>query len=222
MNKPTIFIDESGTLPDPKDRVIVIAAVGAEDLTGLSQTFRSIRKRRGIKEKHLELKFYKAGIKTKNLFFEKLSKQPVSIFVLVVDKMGRKIPDTPEHFAVLCGLVISEILHFYSGIQKIAFDRHFHKNHDENAFNKALKEFLGIQSLPLEHLDSQTNMMVNVADMIAGALLSKESGKNTSFYEMIKDQIVSETRLNWPEAKRRWVEQKNLPEPVQAPIQGKN
>lgn len=28
MNKITIFIDESGTLPDPKDPVVIVAAVG--------------------------------------------------------------------------------------------------------------------------------------------------------------------------------------------------
>jgi len=208
MNKPVIYIDESGTLPDPKDRVIIVAAVGVQELYALDLSFKSVKKRRTIGEKPLELKFYKAGTKTKDLFFEKLSKQPISIFILVADKMGRKIPDTPENFATLCGLLLSEILHFYAGVQSIIFDRHFHKDQDEKQFNKILINFLGSRKLQLEHVNSIENYRVNVADMVAGAVFSKETGKEDKFYEMIKSKIVGEIKINWPEAKRRLLEQK--------------
>lgn len=201
--KSVIFIDESGTLPDPKDRVIVVAAVGTENLSELDLIFKSVKKRRRLSEKPLELKFYQAGIKTKTLFFSKLSQQPISIFLLVVDKAGRKIPDSPENFAVLCGLLLSEIIHFYPNIQSINFDRHFHKAQDEELFNKTLLNFLDNRRLQIEHVDSKENYHVNVADMVAGATLAMMSGKDNSFYEMIKDKIVSEIKINWPEAKRR-------------------
>lgn len=208
--KTTIFIDESGTLPDVKDRVIIVAAVGAVDLQRLDLVFRSIQKKRISKEKPLELKFYKTGVKTKNLFFEKLSELKVDIFILIVEKMGRKIPDTPSHFATLCGILISEIIHFYPEIQKVVFDRHFHRVKDQDEFNKVLVDFLNGKDLNLQHVDSKQNPAVNIADMVAGAVLSKETGRESSFYETIKDKVVSEIKLNWPEAKRRLLDNKKL------------
>lgn len=208
--KPIIYIDESGTLPDVRDRVIVVAAVGAVDLQEINSLFKLIQKKRISKEKPLELKFYKAGLKTKNLFFEKLSRLEVDIFILTVEKMGRRIPDTPDHFATLCGILISEIVNFYTGIQKIVFDRHFQRNIDQNKFNKVLMDFLNNKDLILEHVNSKQNEVVNVADMVAGAVLSKETGKENSFYEIIKDKVVSEIKLNWPEAKRKLLENKKL------------
>lgn len=208
MDKPTIFIDESGTLPDPHDQIIIVAAVGVKDLRKLEQTFKSIKKKRARSEKSFELKFYKAGTNTKKLFFKELAEQTLTIFILTVNKMGRKIPDSPDHFAILCGLLISEVMHFYPQIQKIIFDRHFHRKNDEEKFNSTLINFINNSDFQIQHVDSKNNILVNVADMIAGAVLSKETGKDVSFYEIIKDKITSETKLNWPEAKRRLLKQK--------------
>jgi len=46
MTKPTvyIFIDESGTLPDPKDKVVIVAAVGTKLPEKLIKVSRSVRK----------------------------------------------------------------------------------------------------------------------------------------------------------------------------------
>jgi hypothetical protein len=198
----TIFVDESGTLPDPRDRIVIVAAVGVQNLSALNLIFKSVRKRRIGKEKSLELKFYKAGDKTKKTFFDKLAKEELPIFILIVDKMGRAVKDSPENFAILCGLLISEIMHFMK-IQKVVFDRHFQRQIDEKEFNKTLLRFLDNQSFFLEHVGSQENILVNVADMVAGAVLAKETKKDTSFYEIIRDKIISEVRLNWPEVKRR-------------------
>jgi hypothetical protein len=198
----TIFVDESGTLPDPRDRVIVVAAVGVKDLSALNLIFKSVRKRRIGKEKSFELKFYKAGDKTKKTFFNKLSKEELSIFILIIDKMGRLIKDSPENFAILCGLLISEVMRSIK-IQKVIFDRHFQRRIDEEEFNEALLQFLNNPNLSFEHVRSQENILVNVADMIAGAVLAKETKKDAQFYEIIKDKIISEIKLNWSEAKRR-------------------
>jgi len=61
-----ILIDESGTLPDPRDTYIVIAAVGLEDIKEgkhvVSKVLQSLRER---KVRIAELKFYYAGEQTK-------------------------------------------------------------------------------------------------------------------------------------------------------------
>lgn len=201
MSKITVFIDESGTLPDPKDTVIVIAAVTTSSPQKLDILLNKIKKKGGLRRKTGELKFYTAGDKTKKAFFEKLAKEEVTLFILTVEKMGRKIPDTPEHFALLCWLLLSDVLSFYP-ITEIIFDRHFFKKSDIQKFNKILTELLDVE-FHIIHVDSIKYKRVNVADMVAGAVFAKETGKNEQFYTMIEKRIISYKKLNWVEAKRR-------------------
>jgi len=200
----TIFIDESGTLPDSKDRVIIVAAVGVKTSSKIELIIKTARKKGKFKKPTGELKFYTAGERTKSAFFKQITKEQVNIFILTVEKMGRKIADTPQHFAVLCWLLLSDVFSFYPQIKKIVFDRHFHRDKDIKKFNQLLRSL--IKTLPdLKHVDSKKDKKVNVADMIAGAVLAKETGREDKFYKMFKKQIISETRINWPEAKRRLI-----------------
>lgn len=207
--RTTIFIDESGTLPDTKDEVIVVAAVGTNVPSQFSQLFNKVRKQLKKSGGLSEVKFYTAGDKTKEIFFKHLAKEDLGIFVLIVDKKGRKIPDSPKHFALLCWLLLSEVLNFYPKIKEIVFDRHFQQKQDLESFNNFLKNLLN-SSVVFRHVDSQQVKEVNVADMIAGAVLAYIRGKNSRFYQMFKEKIISETKINWPEAKRKLLQKKKL------------
>lgn len=204
MEKVTTFIDESGTLPDPKDRVIVVAAVGTRFPERVGRIIKTVRKSGKFRKEVGEVKFYTAGDKSKTLFLGKVVKEDFDIFVLTVEKMGRKIPDTPKHFALLCWLLLDDVLNFYPNtIEKVIFDRHFQRKKDIEEFNRTLKDLVGPKTPPIEHVNSKDDKRVNVADMVAGAVLAKESGKGAQFYQILKKQIISETRINWPEAKRK-------------------
>lgn len=203
MTNTTLFVDESGTLPDPKDKVIIVAAVGTYLPKIIETIITTVRKKGRFKKPIGEIKFYNVGEKTKKLFFKEIIAKDFDIFVLIIDKMGRVIPDTPKHFAILSGLLLKETLSFYPKVEHIVFDRHFHKDKDIEEFNHALNVFLNQELPKIEHVDSQKNKKVNIADMVAGAVLAKETGKDTTFYEIIKKKIISETKLNWPEAKRK-------------------
>lgn len=203
----TIFIDESGTLPDIKDRVIVIAAVGTNTPAVIDNIFKTLQKKERLRKKTGELKFYTAGDKTKQLFFEKLIQNDFGIFILEVEKMGRKIPDTPEHFAFLCWLLLNDVFSFYPDIKEIVFNRHFSRDYDIAQFNKFLKQLM--PKLPgIQHVDSKKVKQVNIADMVAGAVLANETGKDKKYYKMFEKQIISEKRLNWVEAKRKFLNKK--------------
>ena len=209
MRKTIIFIDESGTLPDIKDKVIIIAAVGTNKPVLVEKVLKVVQEKGKLRKQTGELKFYTAGEKTKLLFFKKLTKENIDIFVLIVEKMGRKIPDTPEHFAILCWLLLNDVLSFYSEIMEVIFDRHFSREYDIEKFNEALSQLLpNIQRI--KHVDSKKDKRVNIADMIAGATLANETGKNTEYYEMIEKHIISEKKLNWAEAKRKFLANKKL------------
>lgn len=104
-----IFIDESGTLPDPKDKFITICGVGIKKIKEaenvISRTLTSLRRR---KIKIQEIKFYSAGQKTKRQLLSGVVSANFEIFALIVDKKGRKIADTPENFAILVADLINE------------------------------------------------------------------------------------------------------------------
>ena len=217
MKKVTVFIDESGTLPDPKDRVVIVAAVGTqapEKLLIISKSVRKFQKRKST----AEIKFYKAGERTKKKFLENLASQDLEVFVLIVEKQGKKIEDSPENFALLCWLILEECLLFYEKkIKEVVFDRRFHQKKDQELFNRILPKLLG-QKINFTHADSQKDSRVNTADMVAGSLLWLKTGKDSSFYELIKPKIVSEKLVNWRQIKKKFWHKK-MSEPAQAPIQ---
>ena len=205
----TIFIDESGTLPDPEDKVVIVAAVGTKSPEKLMKVSKSVRKfLKSSKKNMTEIKFYKAGEKTKRRFLQELVKQKVEIFTLTVEKYSQKIPDTPENFALLCWFLLEDCLVFYRNqIKKIVFDRHFHKAKDQKEFNRILTKLLRKKFL-FQHVNSYQDPRVNAADMVAGSLFWLETGKDKKFYQLIKNQIISKKVLNWKEVKRKFFKEK--------------
>lgn len=207
--KITILVDESGTLPDPKDRVVIIAAVGTELPKKLSKIFKTVRKKLGKRGKNAaEIKFYRAGERTKKLFLNELAQQDISLFILAVKKGGQKIADNPENFAFLCGLLLRESQTFYPDeIKRIIFDRHFFRKYDQELFNTYLKQVID-PKIDIKHFDSQKNPAINAADMVAGSVLWKMTGKSKEFYRLVKNLIVSEKVVSWKEAKRKFFQKK--------------
>lgn len=201
-----LLIDESGTLPDSKDKYIVIAGVGLENIKEaknlLSRILESLRQRK-IKIK--EVKFYYAGERTKRQFLSGIILAGFEIFALVVDKKGRKITDTPENFALLVSELIKEInLWQPEKNLKIIIDRHFHKRSDERNFNKFFQKNLKEDiDYSIQHIDSQQNSIINMADFVAGAILAKYNKNNFQFYNIVKEHILLEKIINWPELKRK-------------------
>lgn len=213
MRKLVIFIDESGTLPDPKDRFIVICGVGVRKIKEaqniISRILFSLRQR---KVEIKEIKFYHAGQNTKRQFLSGIVSANFDIFVLIVDKKSRKISDTPENFALLVANLINEI-NFWYKFEKINFilDKHFHRKIDQNRFNRFIKKETDKNlEYQIEHVDSKQNSLVNIADMSAGAILWKYNSKDMQYYNLIKENIIIEKILSWPEIKRKSVNQKKL------------
>ena len=206
----TIFTDESGTLPDLKDKFIVICGVGIKKIKEakniISRILASLRRRK-IKIK--EIKFYYAGQNTKRQFLSGIISANFEIFALVVDKKKRKIADTPENFSILVAELVNGINLWYK-VEKIdlVIDRHFHRKIDQDKFNRSLKTKISkTLKYQIKHIDSQQNVLVNIADMVAGATLWKYSGKDLQFYNLIKENIMVEKIVNWPEIKRKSLRQ---------------
>jgi len=223
-SKVSILIDESGTLPDPKDKVIIMAAVGVNAQEVLLSVLKKARRSMACDKKEktvFEIKFHEAGERTKAVYLKELSLADVNIFALIVEKNNQGIKDTPDNFALLAYILLKECLVFYQDakIEEVIFDKHFQQKEDLIKFNEVLLELLG-ETLILKHLSSIDNPEINSADMVAGSLLWKYTGKNEKFYNFIKDKIISEQLLNWKEARAMIFVNKNKKphEPAQAPI----
>lgn len=209
MPNITVYIDESGTLPDPFDTVVVVAAVGLVSPERIDAIFKRMKKKAAFKKPGGEIKYYTAGENTKTLFFALLAKEDVTICVLVVDKMGRKIPDTPEHYAALCMVLLEDVVRLTPIIREIRIDRHFFRKADTETFNTFVRTLVG-PDVSIRHVDSMKDKRVNVADMVAGAILASETGRDTRFSEMIKQKITSVKRVRWRAVKERFLATKKL------------
>lgn len=192
-----IFIDESGTLPDTKDKFVVLAAVATDNRLILNRFLEKSKK---------EIKFYSAGDKTRKLYLTALAKESVSIFTLSINKNRQKISDSPENYAVLSWLLLLDCLAYFRNEKtKIIFDRHFHRSTDEKKFISFLKKLFALD-LDIASADSAKNPGVMAADMVAGSFLYNQTGKNNRFYRLLAGKIISEKTINWKEAKKKFIE----------------
>ncbi len=73
MKKITVFIDESGTLPDPKDKVVIVAAVGTDIPEKIDVIIKEIRKKGKFRKQTCELKFYTSGDRTRTSFLKRIN-----------------------------------------------------------------------------------------------------------------------------------------------------
>jgi arsenate reductase-like glutaredoxin family protein len=163
---------------------------------------------KGIRVK--EIKFYYAGQDTTRQFLSGMVSANLPIFALIINKKGRKIADSPENFAILVADLVNEINIWYKKIERInlVIDRHFHRKIDQNSFNRILRKQVDENlKYQIRHIDSQQNPLVNIADMAAGAILWKYSGKSLQFHEIIKENILVEKIISWPEIKRTTLRQ---------------
>ena len=105
-----ILIDESGTLPDPRDKFIIIAGIATDVIKNanvlVARALESLRQR---KVKIKEVKFYYAGDQTKRQILSGIVSEGLEVFLIAIDKKGRKVPDNPENFALLVGELIKEV-----------------------------------------------------------------------------------------------------------------
>jgi len=202
----TILIDESGTLPDPRDKFIVVSGVEIRKIKEAQNIYsRILTSLRQRKIQLGEIKFYHAGQGTKRQFLSGIVSANFEIFVLVVDKKNRKIADTPENYAILITDLVNEINLWYKTEEiNLVIDKHFHRVIDQDRFEQILKMKVNKDlKYQMKQVDSKQNPLVNMADMVAGAVLWKYSGKNLEFYNLIKENIVIEKIISWPEIKRK-------------------
>lgn len=196
------IIDESGRLFDPNDRFLVFAAVVLNSLVGLDKIIPSVKKKLPKKTKLSEIKFSTTGDKTRIRVLSELNKRRVSLFILVVDKEGRKIQDSPENYSLLIFNLLKKVFKKYPSTSHIIIDRHFTWVTQREQFNDLLQKYIG-RPLFIEHMDSQQNTIVSLPDFVAGTFRVKYARNDRQFTTQIKDIVEGKIVTTWKHLKQK-------------------
>lgn len=194
-------------MSDTNDTYISLAAVCIEDPNLLTLVTNRVRKVARIKRPTGEVKFYTSSSKTRRLFLSLLNELRIDVFALVIDKQGKKIPDTPENYAALSSYLLSYVIKaIKSGRTAVfIFDRHFTKKQDLQDFNQAL----AIQDdILIKHVDSVAHPAVNAADIVAGSVLAYEREKDLESFMLIKRRVKKYKKVTWSHVKAWYIRKK--------------
>lgn len=196
-----VLIDESGRLADRADRIITLAAITAKTLVGLDKIIPKVKKKIPLKGKRLaEIKFSTTGEKTRIRVLKEIVTCDLSIFILVINKEGRRIPDTPENYSLLVARLLRMALQDFPSIKHIVIDKHFTWVRQREKFNDLLQKRLR-KKVFIEHLDSQQNTIVSLPDFVAGAVRMDARGQ-PEYKEIISKRVRKELVKTWREIKK--------------------
>lgn len=200
-----VFVDESGTLPEPSERFFVVAAVGTRNPRELGRVVKKVRewlKQRGKRYQNItELRFSSAEQETRIKFLEILSTvSDVQIYVLILEKDRSQIIGTPENYAKAAWPLLAKILENFPQAEFI-LDKQFSKPTVHAALNQALELRAG-RDLLIEHGDSQNETCLQIADFIAGAGMAKYRREEEEYLEIVRSKILFERMVSWSEIEK--------------------
>lgn len=202
------FLDESPNLQDKTSFFSVAIILTANpDEKGYRSIFKKIRKS-VLKKKQKEvpeLKFANSTHQVRVKVLKAISQRAIKISVFILDKAGRRIPDTPENYGIVAGFAVSEALKKHPVIV-LTFDKKYTKPKDQEKVEKTALKVVGKISKKgvlqfKEHADSKTNSILQMADYIAGAVSFKYNLNDEGYWEIIKELIEQENKELWPEIK---------------------
>jgi len=202
------FLDESPNLQDKSAFFSIVIILNTNpDEKSYRSIFKRIRKN-VLKKKAKEvpeLKFTNSTPQVRIKILKAISKRSMKISAYILDKTGRRIPDTPENYGIVAGFAISEALKKHPAIV-LTFDKKYTKPKDQEEVEKTtLKVVAKVSKKGVlqfkEHGDSKTNSILQMADYVAGAVSYKYNLKDASYWEIIKDLIEQESKESWVDIK---------------------
>jgi len=193
-----VFIDDSGDpgfkLHKGSSKIFVIALIIFEDELEAEKTSLSIkelRRKLKVSDKY-EFKFNKTNRKFRNNFFKTVNNFKFRIRAIVVKKEIIYSPHLKNYIENFYNYVIMQVLKHNGGKiknAKLKFDKR-----GERVLRNQLRTYLSRELdnknrkvfKDLKFVDSRQNTLVQLADMVAGAIFSSFSGKDKSYFEILK------------------------------------
>jgi len=193
-----VFIDDSGDpgfkLHKGSSKIFVIALIIFDDELEAEKTSLSIkelRRKLKVSDKY-EFKFNKTNRKFRNNFFKTVNNFKFRIRAIVVKKEIIYSPHLKNYIENFYNYVIMQVLKHNEGKiknAKLKFDKR-----GERVLRDQLRTYLSRELdnknkkvfKDLKFVDSRQNTLVQLADMVAGAIFSSFSGKDKSYFEILK------------------------------------
>ena len=205
------FLDESSTFWQP-DRYFIVALVAVEDPRAVTwpRIIKRARERLG-KKRHAfgELKFDKSDERTRWFVLTALAaQQNVEVAVTVVDKGGRRVPDTPEHYGLVVGQAAVDVLQRNPRLN-LTVDKRYTAPKQETLFRRTVLRIAltgAHVAFGLTTLASEREPLLQLADFVAGAFYRKYNVGETRFADLFMRRRVNEKVYEWPALKDMWQE----------------
>ncbi len=202
-----VGLDEAGSLTSEMP-VFVMAAV----VTARPDTLRNLIRRVALRSgKRLdrpakntsELKWSNASQRIRSAVLAELAEADVELFTLTVNKAGRRIEDSPANYGILVCELLSHCWHVSPNVA-LALDRHFTSPAQVATVNTLIYRRWPPQGvLSITHVDSQRNVLVQLADMVAGSVYSwHKEGDETM--QLIVGKLGATRVEDWRHIKARW------------------
>ena len=202
--KQLVFIDDSGDpgfkIQKGSSPVFIIALVIFEDQLVAEEVSLSIKKlKRDLKfPDEMEFKFHKSSSKTKVKFLQTISTFDFKIRSIVVKKdriYSNFLRISKESFFNYIVMQVLKHSKGYINQAKLKFDKRGEKR-IRNELRVYLSQELNNREnhifSDLKFVDSKQNVLIQLADMVAGCIAAKHKNTNTSWHNIIKNRIEDE------------------------------
>lgn len=189
-----LWIDESGDCGFKFDkgssRFLVIVAVYLTDGNRIEEVINQLKLDLNL-SKEYEFKFSRCKDKFREEFFNLIRELPIEYKAIVVEKNKLSPPDLrfqPQQ--LYCELVRRLLYDNNPPLERaiLVLDEATAKIHYRE-FNRVLKKYLSKNIISkIRQKRSKNNIMIQIADMIAGSIFRKYEKGNDQYYQMIKNK----------------------------------
>lgn len=208
-----IYQDESGSLADVTDKVVIIALVTTLNPWALRFVTKKVYKKslakKGKKYKnrgHKEFKYSTAFKQERAEVLNILKQKQVDIFVLSIKKENKKIQDSPLNYGIALAEILKTLLKYYKKQSldfKLILDKHYIQDRQIKQLDEIIEKALNRDLKPI-HVDSKGNPFIALADFVAGALREKFFKNDDGLTSIIVEKIVFKQQIKWQDLKRKW------------------
>jgi len=204
-----IYIDESGSLADPRCPIVTLAAVKTQSPKMLrwivKRAMRGVQRKKSKRGGPSELKFHNASENARVVVLEALVQEQVEVSALSIFKGAQIIPHTPENYSILLCVLLRMCGAEHEQVDELSVDVPFNVPQQRAQLTAVVRRSLNIDVEPC-YVDSVRNPYVQLADFVAGAVHAKHSGQNPIFYQFIRPRIISDRFVTWGTLRREWME----------------
>jgi hypothetical protein len=193
------FLDESGDVAYTAEagNTLVVAVVVANHPDALRKAVTKTRKALGKRARHLpELKAADSDPRLVRKLLTHAVGMGFEAVGVILDKRQILEPEDPEElYRETCAVAIREIVQRWGSVSVI-LDRRYTKRQLREKLERVLED--GVESLGhtmvLRHEDSTRERALQVADAVAWALFQKYERQDASFWEIIRENVVTISR----------------------------